>query len=228
MSFGMAPAATAANPIEINGTRLEGVPTPYGLLTRVLPALKIVRQANRFNVMAGLSLAVLAGIAWADLAPRLSSLSWPLGWPRPAKAGEKPREEQDADRVASSPPRVLRPNASVGGGLRGGSWLATGIMAVLLLFDYWSTPCPTQPGAVSPFYEQLAAEPDDAVAVAIRVSMPLTVPSRRLVVRSGCWISGRPRWTCTSCCSRKWWTASSRRPGAVHSGPRNNGKSTLY
>ena len=29
------------------------------------------------------------------------------------------------------------------------------LLAVLLLFDYWSTPCPTQPGEVSPFYGRL-------------------------------------------------------------------------
>ena len=57
--------------LTVNGVPYPAVPTPYRLLTGLLPALKIVRQASRFNVMVGLSLSVLVGIGWADLAGRL-------------------------------------------------------------------------------------------------------------------------------------------------------------
>jgi hypothetical protein len=57
--------------LTVNGVSYPGVPTPYRLLTGFWPALKIVRQANRFNVMVGLALAALVGIGWADLAGRL-------------------------------------------------------------------------------------------------------------------------------------------------------------
>jgi hypothetical protein len=57
--------------LTVNGVSYPDVPTPYRLLTTLVPALKIVRQANRFNVMVGLALAVLAGIGWAALAERL-------------------------------------------------------------------------------------------------------------------------------------------------------------
>ena len=170
--------------LTINGVRLEGAPTPYRLLTGLWPAFKIVRQANRFNVMVGLSLAVLVGIAWADLAPRLS-FSF-LRRPgsdadslHPTLVGGGAREGQDADRASLSPPRALQ----------GGSWTATLLLAVLLLFDYWSTPCPTQPGEVSPFYGQLAAERGDFVLLELplndfhsRASIyPQTVHGKRLV-----------------------------------------------
>ena len=57
--------------LTVNGVPYPAVPTPYRLLTDLWPALQIVRQANRFNVMAGLSLAALVGIGWAALAGRL-------------------------------------------------------------------------------------------------------------------------------------------------------------
>jgi hypothetical protein len=60
--------------LRVMGVEYPAIPMPYALLTDLLPPLAIVRQANRFNVMVSLSLAVLVGIALADLLPRLASL----------------------------------------------------------------------------------------------------------------------------------------------------------
>jgi hypothetical protein len=53
--------------LRIRGVEYPGVPMPYDLLSRLVPAFKLVRQANRFNVMVSLSLSVLVGLACADL-----------------------------------------------------------------------------------------------------------------------------------------------------------------
>jgi hypothetical protein len=155
--------------LAINGVSLENVPTPYRLLTGLWPALKIVRQANRFNVMVGLALAVLAGLGWAELTARPSSSPpWSI-------RGE---------------PALSADEASESKGLRGGgNWAVTALVAALILFDYWSTPCPTQPGAVSPFYEGLAAAPGDFALLELplddfhsRASLyPQTIHGKRLV-----------------------------------------------
>ena len=57
--------------LNVNGVAYPGVPMPYRWLLALLPALKIVRQASRFNVMVSLFLAVLVGLACADLFDRL-------------------------------------------------------------------------------------------------------------------------------------------------------------
>ncbi|MBN1933569.1 MAG: glycosyltransferase family 39 protein [Anaerolineae bacterium] len=48
--------------LTINGVEYQKIPTLYGLVTRALPALNIIRQASRFNVMVIFSLSVLAGL----------------------------------------------------------------------------------------------------------------------------------------------------------------------
>jgi hypothetical protein len=57
--------------LRVNGTEYPGIPLPFRFLVTVLPAFRLIRQASRFNVMVGLSLAVLVGIACADIALRL-------------------------------------------------------------------------------------------------------------------------------------------------------------
>jgi hypothetical protein len=57
--------------LEIGGVAHPQVPMPFSFLLRWVPALAILRQASRFNVMVSLSLAVLVGLACADLAGRL-------------------------------------------------------------------------------------------------------------------------------------------------------------
>jgi hypothetical protein len=58
--------------LTVGGRELARVPTLYRLLVGVVPALRIVSQASRFNVMVALGLAVLVGLACADLLARLS------------------------------------------------------------------------------------------------------------------------------------------------------------
>ena len=58
--------------LEIAGTPYPLLPTPFRLLVRLLPAIQVIRQSSRFNVMVGLSLAVLVGLGCADLFRRLS------------------------------------------------------------------------------------------------------------------------------------------------------------
>ncbi|MBN1584488.1 MAG: hypothetical protein JXA89_27530 [Anaerolineae bacterium] len=62
--------------LAINGVDYAGVPLPYDLLTKTIPALKIIRQASRFNVMVGLTLAVLVGLGWTDVSRWLDKKPW--------------------------------------------------------------------------------------------------------------------------------------------------------
>jgi len=57
--------------LHIYGVEYPAIPLPYRTLIDVLPVLKIIRQTNRFNVMVTLSLAVLVGLACADIIPRV-------------------------------------------------------------------------------------------------------------------------------------------------------------
>ena len=57
--------------LRINGAEYPGIPLPFRLLIAVLPAFRLIRQASRFNVMVGFSLAVLVGLACADILERL-------------------------------------------------------------------------------------------------------------------------------------------------------------
>jgi len=72
--------------LEIGGVAYPKVPMPFALLVRWVPALQIVRQSSRFNVMVSLSLAVLVGLACADLSGRLRALrpTGRRGWLSPA------------------------------------------------------------------------------------------------------------------------------------------------
>jgi hypothetical protein len=77
MISGAAFAALAlGTTLEIGGVAHPQVPMPFALLLRWVPALAILRQASRFNVMVSLSLAVLVGLACADLAGRLRARRW--------------------------------------------------------------------------------------------------------------------------------------------------------
>ncbi|MBN1641402.1 MAG: glycosyltransferase family 39 protein [Anaerolineae bacterium] len=58
--------------LEVAGTPFPQVPMPFRWMVRLLPALKVIRQSSRFNVMVALFLSVLVGIALADLCDRLS------------------------------------------------------------------------------------------------------------------------------------------------------------
>jgi hypothetical protein len=48
------------------GRPVPGVPMPFGLVERI-PILNLAREANNMMVLAGLALAVLAGLGWASL-----------------------------------------------------------------------------------------------------------------------------------------------------------------
>ena len=72
--------------LEIGGTAYPQVPMPFAILLRWVPALRIVRQSSRFNVMVSLSLAALAGLGCAELWRRMRALG-PAGgrrWLSPA------------------------------------------------------------------------------------------------------------------------------------------------
>jgi hypothetical protein len=132
--------------LTVNGVPYPDVPTPYRLLTDLVPALKIVRQANRFNVMVGLSLAVLAGIGWAGIAEWMESR---------ARSGDRTPRADNVPRDAVGPSDI-----AVRGRRRG---LAVFVLAgVLILFEYLALPCPLQRGEVSPFYHALAQEGEAA------------------------------------------------------------------
>ncbi len=110
--------------LEIGGVAYPQVPMPFAILLRWVPALQIVRQSSRFNVMVSLSLAVLVGLGCAELSRRIRALGTPRrrGWLSPALL----------------------------------SLIGTGVV-----FEYLALPCPLSSGAISPFYHQLAQEPDD-------------------------------------------------------------------
>jgi hypothetical protein len=118
--------------LRIGGVEYPGVPTPYGVLTSALPALKILRQTNRFNVMVSLSLSVLVGLGCADLFARLvrrlsaRSATWGRYRVAPLAAG-----------------------------------LSVCILSAWVLFEYLAIPCPLLPYRVSPFYDTLAQEEGD-------------------------------------------------------------------
>ncbi len=57
--------------LRIGGIEHPRVPMPLAGLIALWPAFKLIRQASRFNVMVGLSLAVLVGLACADIFQRL-------------------------------------------------------------------------------------------------------------------------------------------------------------
>ncbi len=56
--------------LTIQGVEYTKVPMLYDILTKWIPALKIIRQASRFNIMVMFSLSVLAGLGCADLCAR--------------------------------------------------------------------------------------------------------------------------------------------------------------
>ena len=66
--------------LEVGGVSYPGIPMLLAWLIRWVPAFKIIRQASRFNVMVSFSLAVLVGLACADLYARLCKA-------RPGRAG---------------------------------------------------------------------------------------------------------------------------------------------
>ncbi len=57
--------------LRVNGVEHPGIPLPLRSLMAIFPAFGLIRQASRFNVMVGLSLAVLVGLACADILSRL-------------------------------------------------------------------------------------------------------------------------------------------------------------
>jgi hypothetical protein len=64
-------ALSLGTTLEIGGTAYPQLPMPFALLLRWVPALAIVRQSSRFNVMVSLSLAMLVGLGAAGLSQRL-------------------------------------------------------------------------------------------------------------------------------------------------------------
>ena len=62
--------------LDVGGVSYPGVPMPFALLLRWVPAIKVIRQASRFNVMVSLSCAVLVGLACADLSRRITRPRW--------------------------------------------------------------------------------------------------------------------------------------------------------
>ncbi len=62
--------------LDVGGVSYPVVPMPFALLLRWVPAIKVIRQASRFNVMVSLSCAVLVGLACADLSRRFTRSRW--------------------------------------------------------------------------------------------------------------------------------------------------------
>lgn len=66
--------------LEIGGVAYPQAPMPFALLLRWVPALEIVRQSSRFNVMVSLSLAVLVGLGCAELSRRVTAPQTTARW----------------------------------------------------------------------------------------------------------------------------------------------------
>jgi hypothetical protein len=121
--------------LRVGGVAHPGVPLPLAGLITLWPGFKLIRQASRFNVMVGLSLAVLVGLACADLMSRLDR--------RATRARWRARRR--------SPRTPLRP--------------ATLALAAAITFEYLAVPCPLLPDRVSPWYGTLAREEGDFAIV---------------------------------------------------------------
>ena len=132
-------ALSLGTELRVNGVAYPGVPLPFQGLVALWPGFKLIRQASRFNVMVGLSLALLAGWACADLLARVER-----------RAGEALRSVR-----LTSPLR--RPKAA--------SLLVTVVLSAVIGWEYLALPCPLLPAGVSPWYEALAQEPGDFAIV---------------------------------------------------------------
>jgi hypothetical protein len=121
--------------LRVGGVVHPGVPLPLAGLIALWPGFKLIRQASRFNVMVGLSLAVLVGLACADLLSRLDRRATLARW----RAWRR------------RPKTPLRP--------------ATLALAAAITFEYLAVPCPLLPDRVSPWYGTLAREEGDFAIV---------------------------------------------------------------
>jgi hypothetical protein len=113
--------------------------TPYALLNRFMPVMRIARSVSRYALMVQLSLAVAAGIGLAALIGVL-----------PPRRKEKTKEHEEAFISL----RVLV-----------SSWLhlplLIGVVATaVVLAEYWVAPYPISPPDTPPFYAQLRTMPE--------------------------------------------------------------------
>jgi hypothetical protein len=136
--------------LRVGGVEHPRVPMPLAGLIALWPALKLIRQASRFNVMVGLSLAVLVGLACADIFRRL----------------------EHRGRQRAPTPTLPRRNR---GGRRGPRllvyWTVAAAIVGAILFEYLALPCPLLPARVSSWYASLAQEAGDAAIVELPLGL---------------------------------------------------------
>ena len=138
--------------------------TPYGLLNKLVPFMRVSRSVSRFALMVQFSMAVLAGMGFWLLIERLRR--------RSAAETEIGSIEEQTTKTQSTPSGTKNPPAASGADTlralralqrrRGGSVLAGAALIGLLLFEYWVAPYPLSPPDTPAYYATLAADPDRA------------------------------------------------------------------
>ncbi len=136
--------------------------TPYGLLNRLVPFMRVSRSVSRFALMVQFSMAVLAGMGFWLLMDRLSRRS--AAETENGSIEVQTTKTQSIPSVTKESPAASRPDTlrapSRALRLRGGSLLAGAGLIGLLLFEYWVAPYPLSPPDTPAYYATLAADPD--------------------------------------------------------------------
>src|SRR5690606_32827213 len=136
--------------------------TPYGLLNKLVPFMRVSRSVSRFALMVQLSMAVLAGMGFWLLLELLRRRATSETEDGPFET--QTTETQSARRGTKKSPATSRPG-SLGASSRplslgGGSLLAGVGLIALMLFEYWVAPYPLSPPDTPAYYATLAADPD--------------------------------------------------------------------
>ncbi|MCW5844550.1 MAG: hypothetical protein KIT77_25075 [Caldilinea sp.] len=136
--------------------------TPYGLLNKLVPFMRVSRSVSRFALMVQFSMAVLAGMGFWLLIERLRR--------RSAAETEIGSIEEQTTKTQSTPSGTKNPPAASSADTlrapsrsqrrRSGSVLAGAALIGLLLFEYWVAPYPLSPPDTPAYYATLAADPD--------------------------------------------------------------------